>query len=341
MPTDLGTHRVVVLVTDGLVMMDMAAPVQIFGHIGAPRYTLSTCAETPGLVRTCAGVSVHVEHGLDALVDADTVVIPGYHDAARRTPSRAVVEALRDAHRRRTRLMSICVGAFTLAETGLLDGRRATTHWLDADALATRYPRVTVDPAVLYVDDGDILTSAGLAAGIDLCLHLVERDHGADVARDYARRTVVAVHRPGGQAQFMPAGTSLHDEAVEEIVHGRQRHDVARPGTRGHAALAATTAWAIGHLDRPLTTRDLADHASMSLRTFSRRFTDSYGLGPGSWLTGQRVRAAAALLERTDEPVEQIAARVGLGPESLRTHFQRRMSLSPSAYRNNFRPRSH
>jgi transcriptional regulator GlxA family with amidase domain len=339
MPTD--AHRVVVLVTDGLVMMDMAAPVQIFGHIGAPRYTLITCAETPGLVPTCAGVSVHVEHGLEALAEADTVVIPGYHDAARRTPSPPVLEALRAAHRRQTRLLSICVGAFTLAETGLLDGRRATTHWLDADALATRYPRVTVDPAVLYVDDGDILTSAGLAAGIDLCLHLVERDHGADVARDYARRTVVAFHRPGGQAQFMPPGASLHDEAVDEIAAGRRRHDNTHADTPGRTGLAATTSWAIRHLDRPLTTRDLADHASMSLRTFNRRFTDAHGMGPGAWLTGQRVRAAAALLERTDDPVEQIAARVGLGPEALRTHFRRRMALSPSAYRNNFRPLSH
>lgn len=200
---------------------------------------------------------------------------------------------------------------------------------------------MTVDPAVLYVDDGDILTSAGLAAGIDLCLHLVERDHGADVARDYARRTVVAFHRPGGQAQFMPPGPSLHDDAVDEIARDGQLLDAGRSAAPGPAGLAATTSWAIKRLDRPLTTRDLADHASMSLRTFNRRFTDAYGMGPGAWLTGQRVRAAATLLERTDEPIEQIAARVGLGPESLRSHFRRRMSLSPSAYRNNFRPLSH
>ncbi|MEE4024466.1 DJ-1/PfpI family protein [Gordonia sp. PKS22-38] len=341
MPAESDVHRVVVLVTDGLVLMDMAAPVQMFGHIGPPRYSLTTCAESPGLVTTCAGVSIHVEHGLDALDDADTVVIPGYHDAARRTPSAAVVEALIRANRRGTRLVSICVGAFTLAETGLLDGRRATTHWLDADAMATRYPRIEVDASVLYVDDGDVLTSAGLAAGIDLCLHLVERDHGGDVARDFARRTVVAFHRPGGQAQFMPPGHSLHDEAVDEISRDRTRLKAQATSSTGSPALAATTAWAVRNLDRTLTTRDLAAHASMSLRTFNRRFVDTYGMGPGAWLTGQRVRAAAALLERTDDPVDQVAAAVGLGPESLRTHFHKRMSLSPSAYRSNFRPRSH
>lgn len=339
-------HLVVVLVTDGLVLMDMAAPVQMFGHVGPPRYTLRTCAERPGLVPTCAGVSIHVEHGLDALDDADTIVIPGYHDAARRTPSAAVTDALTRAHRRGARIMSICVGAFTLAEAGLLHGRRATTHWLDAAALAARYPTVEVDPAVLYVDDGDVLTSAGLAAGIDLCLHLVERDHGGDVARDFARRTVVAFHRPGGQAQFMPPGTSLHDEAIAEIdLQHRHLEPHVAPAlpdasTVSDDSLSATTAWAVRNLDRPLTTRDLADHASMSLRTFNRRFTAAYGMGPGAWLTGQRIRAAAGLLERTDEPVEKIADAVGLSPESLRTQFRRRMSLSPSNYRSNFRPAS-
>ncbi|ACY19830.1 ThiJ/PfpI domain protein [Gordonia bronchialis DSM 43247] len=332
-------HRVVVLLTEGLVLMDMAAPVQLFGHVGAPRYALSTCTEYPGPVPTCAGVSVHTEHGLEALADADTIVIPGYHDAARRTPSRTVTAALRQAHRRGARIASICVGAFTLAESGLLDGRRATTHWLDAAALAARYPAVEVDPSVLYVDDGDVLTSAGLAAGIDLCLHLVERDYGADVARDYARRTVVAFHRPGGQAQFMPPGAaprspqvSLHDQAVAEI-----NHQAMISAQESDDRMAATTGWAVANLADPIGVADLADHAGMSLRTFNRRFRDTYGMSPGRWLTGQRIRVAAQLLERTDLPVEQVAAAVGLGTESLRVQFRSRMSLSPSAYRSSFR----
>ena len=322
-------HRVVVLITEGLVLMDMAAPVQLFGHVGPPRYELSTCAEHPGLVPTCAGVSVHTDHGLEALENADTIVIPGYHDAARRTPSRAVTDALRSAHRRGVRIASICVGAFTLAEAGLLDGRPATTHWLDATALAARYPTISVDPAVLYVDDGDILTSAGLAAGIDLCLHLVELDHGADVARDFARRTVVAFHRPGGQAQFMPPADSMHDAAVAEIEH-QATFSTADP-------LTETTRWAVGNLGRSLGNAELATHAGMSLRTFNRRFTDTYGMSPGQWLTGQRIRVAAQLLERTDLSVDQVASAVGLGTESLRVQFRNRMSLSPSAYRSNFR----
>lgn len=327
--TDPAAHRVVVLVSEGMVLLDMAAPVQLFGHIGPPRYSLHTATEHPGLVPTCAGVSIHVDDGLAALDDADTVVVIGCHDAARRTPSRAVVDALVRAHRRGTRLVSICVGAFILAETGLLDGRRATTHWLDASALAARYPAVEVDPTVLYVDEGDILTSAGLAAGIDLCLHLVERDHGDDVARDFARRTVVAFHRPGGQAQFMPPGASHHDDAIAELGH--------QATLSADDDLSATTSWALANLHRPLTTADLARHASMWLRTFNRRFTASIGTGPGQWLAGQRMRAAAQLLERTDEPVERIAGLVGLSPGSLRTGFRARMSLSPSAYRQNFR----
>ncbi|MDL9937545.1 DJ-1/PfpI family protein [Gordonia sp. ABSL1-1] len=326
---DQQPHRVAVLITDGLVLMDMAAPVQLFGHTGRPRYEVVICTEQPGLVSTCAGITVHADRGLDALESADTIIVPGYHDAARRTPSRVVTDALRAAHRRGTRIASICVGAFTLAEAGLLDGRPATTHWIDAATLASRYPSIRVDPAVLYVDDGDILTSAGLAAGIDLCLHLVELDQGADVARDFARRTVVAFHRPGGQAQFMPPTAAEDDAEIGEISHQAM--------TSGDNPLGATTRWALTDLTRPLGVADLAAHAGMSLRTFNRRFHETHGTGPGQWLTGQRLRRAAQLLERTDLPVDQVAAAVGLSAESLRVQFRNRMALSPSAYRNNFR----
>ncbi|MBD0021912.1 MAG: helix-turn-helix domain-containing protein [Gordonia sp.] len=209
------------------------------------------------------------------------------------------------------------MGAFTLAEVGLLSGLTATTHWRDAAALQARYPQVDVDPSVLFVDSGTVLTSAGLAAGIDLCLHMVEQDFGAEVALDAARRTVVATRRPGGQAQFMPPD------------HGTI--PVGPPNLQAHSALSAATAWALTNLDQPITTADLARRASMSLRTFNRQFTTTYGMSPGRWLAGQRILVATRLLERTDQSIDRIAAAVGLSPTALRTQFRNRMSLSPVA----------
>src|SRR3954464_7170582 len=241
-------HRVVALALDRVVAFDLATPAHVFGHACGSRYAFGACAPRPGAVPATGGLTVAVADGLEALASADTVLVPGYDH--RVVPPGAALDALRAAHARGARVASICTGAFALGHAGLLDGRRATTHWDSTDMLASMFPAVRIDPNVLYVDEGEVLTSAGVAAGIDLCLHLVRRDHGADVAARVARRIVVAPHRDGGQAQF-----------------------IERPlGAEGDGSLEATRAWALERLDEPLDVRAMARHACVSERTFARRF---------------------------------------------------------------------
>src|SRR3954452_18437881 len=304
--------RVAVLALEPVVAFDMATPAQVFRG----PYSFELCGVRPGPVATSSGFSVVADHGLEALERAHTVIVPGY-DTIDRPPDAAVLDALRAAHARGARTVSICTGAFALAYAGLLDGRRATTHWRYAPYLAEWFPAIDVDPDVLYVDEGDVLTSAGVAAGIDLCLHIVRCDHGAEVAAKVARRIVVAPHRDGVQAQF-----------VERPV----------PARDGDAGLAATRAWALEHLDRPLDVAALARHAAVSERTFARRFRAETGTPPLQWLLAQRVREAERLLERTGLPVEEIATRCGFGTAaSLREHFARANATTPTGYRRAFR----
>ena len=307
-------HHVAVLALADVVAFDLSTPAQVFGNEPG-RYVFTACGVRAGSVPTTTGFAVDVPRGLDALAEADTVLVPGLRPA-HWPPPPAVLDALRGAHARGVRVASICTGAFVLAHAGLLDGRRATTHWAHAQQLAERYPAVTVDPEVLYVDEGDVLTSAGVAAGIDLCLHLVRRDHGAAVANAAARRIVVAPHRDGGQAQFVEA-------------------PLPPPDARG---LATTRAWALSHLHEPLTVAAMARQAGCSERTFARRFRAETASTPLQWLVRQRVLHARRLLEATDLPVEDVARRAGFGTAtSLRSHFRRATATTPLAYRRTFR----
>ncbi len=310
----LPMHRVVALALPHVVAFDLAIPAQVFGHRDeVDHYAFSVCAEVAGVVPSTTGFGVHAHLGLEAVGVADTVVVPGYapHDE----PTPVVLEALRAAGTRGTRMVSVCTGAFALAAAGLLDGRRATTHWRDAAQLAARHPNVEVDPDVLYLDDGSVATSAGVAAGIDLCLHLVRRDHGAQTAARIARRMVVAPHRDGGQAQFLQ-----------------------RPIPASGTGLEPTCGWALERLAEPLSVADLARHAAWAPRTFARRFLAETGTTPLRWLTAQRLLEARRLLEGTDLPVDQVAARCGLGSAAnLRLHLARDAASTPTAYRRAYR----
>jgi transcriptional regulator GlxA family with amidase domain len=309
-----GPHRVVALIANEVVAFDLAIPDQVFGR-EPELYAWAVCAPAAGPVPTETGFDVHVPHGLEALAGADTVIVPGIGDRAWPLPE-AALDALRGAAERGARIASICTGAFVLAAAGLLDGRRATTHWRYAALLARQFPRVTVDPGVLYVDDGDVLTSAGVAAGIDLCLHIVRRDHGGVVANRVARRMVVAAYRDGGQAQYV------------------ERPLPAQPG----GGLAATRAWMEERLSQPLTVEAMARHAGYSPRSFARRFRAETGTTPLQWLIGRRVAEAQRLLEGSDCAVEEVATRCGFGGAvALRQHFGRVVGTSPTAYRRTFR----
>lgn len=312
-------HRVVALVRPRQSTFELGCAAEVFGtpRPGLPdRYTFTVCAEQPGPITTLAGYSMHVPDGLEALDEADTVLIPGWLPPAE-PPSPTLADALRRAHERGARLVSICTGAFGLAHTGLLDGRRATTHWARTAELAERFPAVKVDPDVLYVDDGDIATSAGAGAGIDLCLHLVRTDQGASYAAHLARSMVMPPHREGGQLQY-----------------------AAPPHpTQMDGSLAPLLEWATTHLAAPLTVETLAARAGVSPRTLARRFTDQLGVPPGQWLLTQRITAARQLLETTDLPLEAIAHRVGLSSATnLRRRFQKALGTTPGAYRRAFNP---
>ncbi|MEV4734465.1 helix-turn-helix domain-containing protein [Saccharopolyspora sp. NPDC049426] len=320
--------RVAVLVRDGVMPMELGLVHQLFGSArspsGEPLYEVVTCALVPGVVRTDADFPIHVERGADALACADTVVLPASHEPDETETEGRLPAALAAALARipdGARIASICTGSFVLAAAGLLDGRRATTHWKSCDHFRRLFPRVELEPDVLYTDDGDVLTSAGEASGIDLCLHLIRRDHGAAVANEVARTTVVPPHREGGQAQYI-------------------RRPVPEPRV---STTARARSWALEHLDRPLTLRELAAQDSLSVRTFTRRFREEVGISPVQWLTRQRVERARQLLEETDLPVEKIACDSGFGTAaSLRQHLQSELGVSPSAYRATFRgvPRS-
>ncbi|GAA2436489.1 GlxA family transcriptional regulator [Streptomyces glaucus] len=317
-------HRVVVLALDGLLPFELGIPHRIFGRPrddrGRPLYEVVTCSvRPPGPVVTDADFTIHVDHGPEALATADTVVVPASYELGPVFTEGVLTGELAAALARirpGTRLASICTGVYVLAAAGYLDGRPATTHWAEAERLQRLFPRIRVDPDVLFIDDGDVLTSAGVAAGIDLCLHIVRRDHGTAVANEVARRTVVPPHRDGGQAQY-----------VERPVPDPQQ-----------ASTATARAWALGRLHEPIQLRDLAEQEAMSVRTFTRRFREEVGVSPGQWLTRQRVERARHLLESTDLSVDQVAREAGFGTaQSMRQHLQAALGVTPTAYRRTFR----
>ncbi|MGW4895996.1 helix-turn-helix domain-containing protein [Kitasatospora sp. NPDC004240] len=312
-------NSVALAVTDGMLHFELSLAYEVFGSapagVAGPWYDLAVCG--PGAVRV-GRFTLEPDHGLDHLTRADTVIVPGWADVDREPPAE-LVEAVRAAHAAGARVASLCTGAFVLAAAGLLDGRRATTHWAHTEELAARHPRVVVDPDVLYVDDTGVLTSAGKAAAMDLCLHLVRLDRGAATANVVARRLVVPPHRDGGQAQFVTT-------------------PVPEPGNH---PLADLFPWVLERLDHPLTVEDLARRVRMSSRNLGRHFRSVTGTTPLQWLHTQRIRHAQELLETTDDSVESIATATGMGTATtLRRHFNRTVGVPPDTYRRTFRSRT-
>jgi AraC family transcriptional regulator, transcriptional activator FtrA len=312
-------HVVAVLAYPGMSLFETGIVTEVFGvdwpGMDGPRYRLVLAAEGTKALQTVGGGALRTPHGLEALASADTVIIPSVSDVEA-TTSTKLATALQDAHARGARIASICSGAFALAGAGLLDGRRATTHWMYADRLRARFPAVEVDPHPLFIDHGDVLTSAGSASGLDLCLHLVRQDHGPALANQLARRLVAPPYRDGGQAQYIEA---------------------PRRAT-GDDPIASTMAWATQNLDQPLTLADLAEQAHMAPRTYLRHFTRATGTSPVKWLIAQRVEASLPLLEGTSDPIEKIATTVGFQTAvTYRHHFTQHMDVAPSAYRRSFR----
>lgn len=323
--THSGRHRVAVLARQILLPIELGIVHQLFGQAkegasadGEPLYEVATCSLRAGDVRTDGDFTVAVPHGPRALAEADTVIVlSSYEDYVQDTPE--LTPPLAEAFaliRPGTRVASICTGAFVLASAGLLDGHTATTHWRYTDLFSRLFPRVRLDPDVLYTDGETVLTSAGCASGIDLCLHMIRRDHGTAVANDVARRTVVPPHREGGQVQYIR----------------RPVPALSAPAT------SAAREWALRRLQEPITLGQMAARESMSVRHFTRRFRDEVGTTPINWLTQQRVELARELLEESDAPIDQVAARTGLGSAAnLRQHFHLALGISPSAYRTTFR----
>jgi transcriptional regulator GlxA family with amidase domain len=316
-------HRVVVLALDGVIPFELGIPSRIFGAAlgadAAPLYDVITCTLDGRPVASAAGFTISVTHGLDVLESADTVVIPP-SDAHVPIRDHGRLDArLANALTRippQARIASICTASYVLAAAGLLDGRPATTHWQESMAFQRTFPQVRLDADVLFVDDGRVLTSAGAASGVDMCLHLVRRDHGTEVANRVARRCVVPPWRHGGQAQY-----------IEQPV----------PDPTA-ASTTLTRAWALDQLRRPLTLAELAEHARMSVRTFSRRFRAETGMAPGRWVIRQRVALACRLLETSDLPIDQIAERTGFATSgTLRLHLRTAIGVSPATYRRTFR----
>jgi transcriptional regulator GlxA family with amidase domain len=311
--------RVVAAVVDeGALTFDFAIPCEVFGldrsDIVDPWYEFLLVAAGKRRLRTQTGFVVEVPHGLDALERADTIVVPGWSDPDDE-PSERLKSALRDAHARGARVVSLCTGVFVLAASGLLDGRRATTHWMYADRLRARHPEVVVDENVLYVADGRVMTSAGTAAGIDLCLHIVALDHGLDVAAAVARRLVMPLFRSGGQAQYVDTPVAADSRGLGPLLD-----------------------WGRANLDAGITVEDLARRGAMSTRTLTRRFGSTIGMPPGEWLQRERLRLAQRLLERTDHPVDVVARRAGYDAAvTMRAQFAARLRTSPRAYRRTFR----
>ncbi|GAA3109479.1 GlxA family transcriptional regulator [Streptomyces rectiviolaceus] len=316
-------HRVVVLALDGVIPFELGIPQRIFGRArtadGELLYEVVTASvRPPGPVRTDADFAILVENGPECLATADTVVVPASYELGPVYEEGRLTEELSSAlaHiRPGARLISICTGGYVLAAAGYLDGRTATTHWSSAAHFQHLFPRITVDAEVLFIDDGDVLTSAGVAAGIDLCLHVVRSDHGSAVANDVARRTVVPPHRDGGQAQY-----------IERPVPEPQ-----------FATTTSARSWALARLHEPIQLRDMADQESMSVRTFTRRFREEVGISPGQWLAQQRVERARHLLESSDLSVDQVARAAGFGtPQSMRAHLQAALGVTPTTYRRTF-----
>lgn len=300
----------VALALPDVVAFDLSIAAQVFGHREERgHYAFTVCAENPGPIMSTTGFTISAPNGLEALTEADTVIVPGYYPLS--DPSPAVQDALRAATERGARIASICIGAFALAATGLLDGRTATTHWQEADEFRARFPAVHLNPEVLYVDEGRFLTSAGLSAGIDLCLYMVGQDYGASASAEVARRMVVAMHRPGGQAQY-----------------------AQHPLPADDGGLGPTLSWAVTEMQRPLTVGHMARHAGMPSRTFARQFREQFHMTPMRWLTGQRVLEARRLLEVTRLSVDDVADRCGLGSAAtLRAHLARELGTTPTEYR--------
>jgi AraC family transcriptional activator FtrA len=313
------SHRVVALCFDGVVAFDLTAPAQAFGVAhgpgGSPLYEFSACSLDGAEVRSTSGFGITPSGDIGALRLADTIVVPGYF-AILAPPPEPALAALRAAAARGARLLSVCTGAFALAYAGLLDGRRATTHWGFAEEMAARFPAVTVDPNSLYVDEEAVMTSGGLSAGIDLCLHVIRKDFGVAAGERVARHMVAAPHREGGQAQFFKPQAQSTGGSLEP-----------------------TRRWIAEQLEQPLDVAAMASHAGVSPRTFARRFREETGTTPLQWLLAQRVLAARRLLEDSDLPVEAVAWRAGFGnAASLRDHFRRATATTPTAYRRSFQP---
>jgi AraC family transcriptional activator FtrA len=315
------THRVVVLAYDGLCTFEFGIAVEMFG---LPRpefrnwYSFAVCSVEKKAVTAVGGIRISTSGGLELLEKANTIVIPGWKKPYQ-PPSKSLIRALAAAHERGARLVSICVGSFVLGALGVLDGKRATTHWRFVDEMSTRFPRVTVQPDVLYVDEGNVLTSAGSAAGIDLCLHVIRKDYGTVVANQVARRAVVPPHREGGQAQF-----------IEKPV-----------GDAAHPWLSHLLAWSNKNLHTRLSIDGMANEVHTSKRTLCRRFRETTGMSPLEWVTRLRVRRAKDLLETTTLSIEELAQQCGFGSAAvLRHHFRARVQLSPIVYRERFDRRS-
>ena len=309
-------HTVVVLALPDVIAFDLATAVEVFGRAslpdGRPAYRVIVAATSPTVDAGPLQITTHA--GLDALTQADTIIVPGRNDAAASLPD-GLADALRAAAEDGTRIASICVGAFVLASAGLLDGMRATTHWLATDLLAHRYPGIVVEPDVLYTDNGRILTSAGAAAGLDLCLHMIRRDCGAAVAAHASRLAVAPLHRTGGQAQFI----------------------VRNPPTYRTASLEELLVWIEEHAHHPLALADLAEAAHTSIRTLTRRFQQETGQAPMEWVAGVRIRHAQELLETTDHGIDRIARQTGFSsPSNFRAQFRRTVGVTPSEYRTTF-----
>ncbi|WP_024302469.1 helix-turn-helix domain-containing protein [Pseudogulbenkiania sp. MAI-1] len=314
------SDKLAIVAFDGISLFHLSVPTLIFGEdreaSGVPRHTLHVCAERPGPLTSSTGLVIDIPHGLEPLADADVIIVPSWNRPERPAPS-ALTEALRHAHARGAKLVGLCLGAFVLADTGLLDGRRATTHWGWNDMFARRFPQVRLEPDVLYIDEDDVMTSAGTVAALDGCLHLLRRRLGADVANRVARRLVMPPHRQGGQAQY-----------VEQPLPARPRDE----------KLAEVLDWARARLALPLSLDTLANAALMSRRTFTRRFREATGMTVSQWLTAERLALAQRLLESTDLPIENVAEAAGFGsPLSLRQHFRTQFGTTPAGYRRTFR----
>jgi transcriptional regulator GlxA family with amidase domain len=318
-------HRVAVLVRDGVVPLELGSVSQLFGSAqtaeGTPLYEVVTCAIVPGVVRTDCDYSINVMTGPEALLEADTVILPASMEQDQILVPGGLAPELADALRNirpDARIASICTAAFVLAAAGLLNGHKATTHWKTVHEFVAAFPDIPLEPSVLYTDGGNILTAAGQASGIDLCLHMIRRDHGSIVANAVARYAVVPPHRDGGQAQYIPRPVSVSTATS------------ANP----------TRDWALKNLGDELTLNQLAAHSQQSVRTFTRRFRDEMGVSAMTWLTQQRVEHARMLLEESDLAIDQVAAKAGFGSAaSLRQHLQAAIGLSPSAYRATFADR--